>query len=132
MSERVLANPLSGQEVIEAIIDKIRISLRRDCFLSPNLAYDYFSAKIRIELSCHDVGRKAEVTQEIVETQGEVNLEDEALNESDHSFEINPAPPNEVRVETGQDVPVLSRGTDGKPEIKGIKYSRKKVEKANA
>ncbi len=130
MAERVLANPLSGEEIIEAVVDQIRRHLQKDCYLSPNLAYDFFHADVKISLTAHDVGRAAEVVIEETVAEG-VRPEDYALEAADAEFHINEAAPNEVRVESGQDVPVLTRDADGKPAIKGIKYSRKALEKAS-
>ena len=132
MPERVLANPLSGEEVVKAVLDKIGNSLRRDCYLSPNCAYDYYTAEVKISLRAHDVGRTAEVN--VAETvTGRVepfNPEDVHLDAADAEFNIEAAPPNEVRVSTGQDVPVLTKDTEGKPAIKPVLYSRKQLEKA--
>ena len=38
MAERVLANPLSGLEIRNAILDKISRRLESDCYLSSNLS----------------------------------------------------------------------------------------------
>ena len=130
MPERVLANPLSGSEVMEAVIDKIRRKLQSDCFLSPNTSYDYFTCDVKLNLRAHDVGRTAEVNVEQTVTQGEPNPEYAALEAAEAEFQIEAAPPNEVRVDTGQPVPVLTKDAEGKPDVKHIKYSRKQLEKA--
>jgi hypothetical protein len=133
MAERVLVNPLSGAEIIEAVADKVRKSLQKDCFLSPNLSYDYYSAEVKISLTAHDVGRDAKVEQAIHDTQGEIaENEDAALDAADAEFAIDAEPPNTVRVESGQPVPVLTRGEDGKPAIRKVKYGRKQAEKVAA
>ena len=132
MPERVLANPLSGAEVIKAIQDQLGRRLEKDCFLSPNLAYDTFECTVTVSLKCHDVGRVAEVNvTETVKAQGEmVDSEDIHLEQSKAEFQMDPAAPNEVRVETGQPVPVLGKGDNGKPEIKQVRYSKKVAAKA--
>lgn len=130
MAERVLANPLSGSEIIEAIVDKIRQRLQKDCYLSPNLAYDYFTADVRISLTAHDVGRAAIVEVEQQVTEGP-RPEDAALDAADAEFHINAEAPNVVRVESGQPVPVLTKDSDGHPEIKGVRYSKKQLAKAS-
>ncbi len=127
--ERVLANPLSGEEIIEAIAEKVKAALRRDCYLTPNLAYDYYVADVRISLTAHDVGREAKVEVAVHDTQGDP--EDAALEASDASFHVDAKAPNVVRVESGQPVPVLTKGTDGRPEVKGVRYSKKTLAKAN-
>jgi hypothetical protein len=132
MAERVLAEPLSGEEVILAIADRISTVLRRDCFLSKNLAYDSFDCDVKISLRLHDVGRSPEVSldQNIsAEVEG-ANIEDQFLDQAETEFKIEKAPPNEVRVETGQEVPVLTKDSEGNPTIKKVKYSRKQLQKA--
>lgn len=124
MAERVLANPLSGLEVRNAILDKLSSFLQRDCFLSPNLAYDYFSCTVKVSIELHDVGRTDKVEVKVTETEGDHPDDDALLEQADKEFEINPAPPNEVRVDTGQEVPVLAKAADGRGEIRGIKYKR--------
>jgi len=127
MPERVLANPLSGEEIIEAIAEKVKAALRRDCYLTPNLAYDYYTADVKISLTAHDVGRAAQVNVAVHDTQGDP--EDAALEASDASFHVDAEAPNAVRVESGQPVPVLTRDPDGRPAVKGVRYSRKQLEK---
>lgn len=127
MAEKVLNLPLSGLEVREAILDKLSRKLERDCFLSPNAAYDYFSATINISILLHDVARTETVNQILHEFQGEVPDGTEIKSVQD-SMEIAVQPPNEVRVETGQEVPVLTQ-KDGRPEIKGVRYARNKARK---
>lgn len=125
MAERVLNDPLSGEEIIQAICDRVSDSLRKDCYLSPNMAYDYFTAVVKIEVRAHDVGRDVEIKTADVVTAG-VENEDMHLEASDADFVIEAAPPNEVRVESGQPVPVLTKDAEGEPTIKKIKYGRKK------
>jgi hypothetical protein len=124
--EKVLNLPLSGSEVREAVLDRISQYLAQDCFLSPNCAYEYFKAEITVHITAHDVGRDAVVgTLPIVVTAGTPpENEDEFLEQADAVLEIHPAAPNEVRVESGQPVPV-STTTKGKPDIKPVQYARK-------
>lgn len=127
MAEKVLNLPLSGLEVREAILDKLSRKLERDCYLSPNAAYDWFTANIDISLHLHDVARDVTVKAEVSDKAGEI--EDGAKIKSvNTSMEIAVQPPNEVRVETGQEVPVLTQ-KDGRPEIKGVRYARNKARK---
>ena len=121
----MLANPLSGLEIRKAIADKVMNQLGRDCFLSDNLAYDYFSATVKVSLVAHDVGRAAPVDMEIKVSQGEPPSDDQFLEQAEAEMQIDEAPPNEVRVETGQEVPVLTKTADGKSAIRGVKYARK-------
>src|SRR5512146_2134250 len=127
MAERVVTEPLAGGEVIRAITQKIEQSLRKDCFLSDNNAYQTIRAKVHIELWCHDVGRVAEVKQVVESNIGQVpegENEDEFLDRFEADFTIDEQEPNRLRVDTEQPVPVLTH-KDGKPEVKRVKYQRK-------
>lgn len=127
MPEKVLPLPLSGEEIRKAILDRLSARLMKDGYLNEALAYDYYSAKVTIEILCHDVGRTAPVNVTETVTLGEKPEENENvfLDQAEGEFDIEAAPPNEERVATGQPVPVLSRSADGKPEVKGIRYGRK-------
>ena len=129
--ERVLANPLSGLEIVEAIVDKMRQRLLKDCHLSPNLAYDFFLADVIFSIQAHDIGRQVDVVAEEVITEASCP-EDASLEAADAEFHIDAEAPNVVRVESGQPVPVLTKDSDGQPSIKGVRYSRKQLEKASA
>jgi hypothetical protein len=116
---------------VKAIQDKVGTALHRDCYLNPDLCYDYYVADVKISLVAHDSGREAPVNVSVHDTQGEPsNPEEAALEASDAEFHVDAAPPNEVRVSTGQDVPMLTKDADGRQTIKGAKYSRKRLEKA--
>ena len=132
MPEKIQPLPLSGEEVRLAILDKISQSLQKDCFLSSNVSYDYFSCKVAISLKCHDVGRVAEVEQVVVVEEGvdEGENPDELIEVANAEFEMQPAAPNEVRVDTGQDVPVLTKDADGKPKVEKIRYARHRAKKS--
>jgi hypothetical protein len=128
-SERVLADPLSGEEVRIAILDQLMTRLAKDGFLNKAHAYSHFSAKVSIHIELHDLGRVDVV--DVTETATPIKADDEnaALDQFDAELAIEPGAPNDVRVETGQDVPVLTQGSEGKKTIKGIRYSRKTVAK---
>src|SRR3990167_9152695 len=123
MPETTLALPLSGEEVIESIVARIRMMLRQDCFLSPMTAYEAFSGSVHVQLRMRDIGRMPEVDVTVPVGGGRVEdiNEDSALIETD-AF-IEELPPNEVRVESGQSVPALVETEDGRREIKGIRYT---------
>ena len=122
-AERVLDEMLSGEEIRLAILDKVGESLQKDCFLSPNCAYQSFRATVRIQLEAQDVGRTVEVKTGDVIMQGEIDP-DIHLTEADAEFEMESRPPNQVRVESGQPVPVLTKDAEGKETVKKIKYAR--------
>jgi|ERR1700687_1046343 len=119
--EKTIALPLSGEEIRLAILDKIGEALAKDCYLHPAAAYDFFSGKITIELRCNDMGREDVVKVNVKLAQGDPPPEEpEAVKVE---LKIDPEPPNQVRIETGQGVPTAAGNK--------IKYPRKAVEKAN-
>jgi hypothetical protein len=128
MPERVLSLPLSGLEVRKAILDKISQALSRDCYLNDDTAYDYFSANVKISLSCHDIGRIAKV--EIDQTASAGSLEEnQFLEQAETELNLESTSANETRVETGQPVPVAAKDIDGKESIRPVHYPRKAVGK---
>ncbi len=129
MAEQTLNNPLAGNEIIEAILDKVRAKLRSDCFLNANSAYDWFNADISYKIDMHDSGALVKVDQQVIVSNGAMP-ETPDLQHVEAEFHIDPAPPNEVRVETGQPVPTLTKDEHGKDVIKGVRYARKDAKKA--
>lgn len=125
-NEVAVPEPLSGTEVIEAIVEKVRRMLARDCFLSPVAAYEHFSGKIHIEITAIDCGREAKVETEVAVNLGR-SLEESQEGAYDVESEevIEPEAPNVVRRETGQSVPVVTTDSGGKSEVKRVKYQRK-------
>jgi hypothetical protein len=123
MAEETLKTALSGAEIVEAIADKVRQKLRTDCQLNPNSAYDWFDATITIELNMHDTGVLVKGDYNVKATAGK-EPEQEMQQHVPAELYIAPAPPNEVRVDTGQPVPVLTKDEQGRQVVKGVKYSR--------
>ena len=115
MAEKTISLPLSGLEIKTAIHDMIDQALNRDCFLNDSAAYDFMEGKITIDLKLNDMGREDEV-KITVEAKGG----DEPDNCEGTTVEIpvQKQPPNEVRIESGQDVPTESG--------QKIKYARGK------
>lgn len=122
--EKTLNSALNGAEIIEALRDRILDKLRRDCYLNPNHAYDWFSANIHIAVKLHDTGQELDTDHQIAFTSG-TPQHDSTVVETE--LEIEKRSPNEVRVETGQPVPVLTKDKDGRSIIEGIKYGRKSL-----
>lgn len=129
MAEQTMNNPLSGAEVVEAVLDRLRTELRKDCYLNPSSAYDWFSCKVSIELDMHDAGSLIKVDRAVTAENGDKPGEVESLQHVSGGFHIDPAPPNVVRVETGQPVPTLTRDEHGKDVVKGVRYGRKDAAK---
>jgi len=132
MPERVLNQQLNGGEVIEAVLDEIRTQLQKSCYLNPNSAYDWMAAKVRVDLELHDTGMLITETFTAESDAGTKPADPDAIEVHEVEFDIEPAPPNEVRVQTGQPVPVLSNDKDGRPTVKGVRYARKDAKKAAA
>ena len=124
-SEKTLNTPLSGAEVVKAIQDKIQEKLSQDCFFNPNHAYDWFKAVIQLRVEFHDAGVTINGENVVVAEAGQEPQPGGGAEEFNESVEIDAKSPNEVRVETGQEVPVLRRDANGKSVVEGIKYGRK-------
>lgn len=128
MPERVLPNPLTGDEIRKAILDRLSARLAKDGYLNQNLAYDYYSAEVTIKIVAHDCGRLAEVN---VTEQINDGIPVAEAEEVEGEFQIEPQPPNVERVETGQPVPVLSKDSQGTQIVKGVRYKRPATEKVS-
>lgn len=122
--ETSIAEPLSGDEVVEAVLDLIGQKLRRDCFLSRNSAYESFEGKITVHLRLKDVGRIAEVQTEVPFVLRKAGND---ATEIDEEMFLDEQLPNVTRVNTGQAVPVLVQSGEGRPEVKTVKYGRPKT-----
>lgn len=130
MAEQTLNNPLSGFEVIEAIIDKLRITLRTSGNFRENDSFDWFTAKVSLEIDRHDTGVTMQSDHIVKLSEGTMPSGDKEHAEAD--FYIEAAPPNEVRVATGQPVPTLTKDAQGKTVQKGVRYARKDAAKAKS
>jgi hypothetical protein len=126
MAERVLPENLSGEEIRVAVIDKLMTRLAKDGHLNVAHAYDHFSYKISVHIELHDLGRIETVN--VTESATPIATDDEnvALDAFDAELEGAQTDPNTMREETGQEIPVLTKSAEGKPEVKGIRYPRKK------
>lgn len=122
MSEKQVTLPLNGEEIQHAILYKLGESMEKTCHLTPQMAYSSFRAKIRVEILLDDYGRETPDNHEIEVADGTPSANARSVATE---ITIEPTPPNQVRVETGQDVPVKVT-KDGKQEIKRVKYQRAK------
>lgn len=127
-AERVLPENLSGEEIRVAVIDKLMSRLAKDGHLNAAHSYDHFSYKVSIHIELHDLGRieKVDVEEAGTPVQGNEANENAALEAFDAELEGAQTDPNTMREETGQGVPVLTKNSEGKPEINRIKYPRPK------
>ena len=127
-AERTLAKPLSGAEILEAMVTKIRHALSRDCFLSPHLAYASYSFQADIRFQFQHTGTAIKESQVHVTGQGgEVTTAE--MESIDIHVSDEPKPPNEVRVETGQGVPTQVVKPQGGVEEKKVRYDVKNLPK---
>lgn len=126
MSELTLAQPLSGEEIITALVEKLRDKLRSDCYLSGTTAYESFEADIKVSVRMVDCGRIPEVAVEVHEkSENPIDETNENFALEQMDIHLSSAPPNEVRQEAGLPIPTLVEGADGKRDIKNVKYQRK-------
>lgn len=127
-NEKPIVLPLSGEEVREAILFKLNESLKKTCHLIDSSAYTAFRGKITISLVLVDYGRET-VDNHIVEVDEDVRTPDATDAGRAESYEevvdIPAMPPNQVRVETQQSVPVQTN-VGGKVEVRKVKYAARK------
>lgn len=123
MQEKTLPRALSGTEIKTAVIKKITDMMERDCRLASHVAYGAFSFHFRLDIKFQDLGSNIkstahEASEEIAPVEDpEIPLQVETLEVSDEE-----KPPNQVRVETGQGVPVAVKLPSGKMEEKRVTY----------
>lgn len=125
MAERTIVKPLSGDEIIESIVTKIRSQLARDCFLNPHLAYASFSYQAEIRVQFQNTGTAIKETYARASGQGGDEQDDIDTESIDVSVSEVPKSPNDVRVEAGIGVPVLATKPSGGIQEKRVKYDPK-------
>jgi hypothetical protein len=121
MSEMTVAMPLSGEEVIDAVLDRLRQKLQRDCFLSRNMAYESFDGSFMIELRLKDNGRVAEVQTTVNVSHGESAKNQKPIVVAG---KFNEMAPNDVRQHANLPIPTVVDTQEGKREMKSVKYAR--------
>lgn len=127
MAEEMVVRPLSGEEVQEALIHKIRQSLQKTCNLRPDDAYTSFQAEISIRIKLSDYGREVPDNHQVTVTEFSGLPDDpEAVREFEEMIQMDAAPPNQVRIESEQKVPIEVT-EDGKKTTKFIRYAPKKT-----
>jgi len=122
MGETLVVKPLSGEEIKDQILFDVMKSLEKTCNLADATAYGSYEGEITIRLRLNDLGRITADGHVVKVGEGEVPVE---VPETAADIEIVPQPPNEVRVETGQPVPVLTE-VDGKVVERKVKYQARK------
>lgn len=135
--ERPAPLPLTGEEVQEAILYKVAQSLSRTCHLKVDNAYTSFKAEITIRLTLSDFGREVK-DNHIVKEEGSIfvppEMEEQLRKDGmpigeprtvEATLTMEPMPPNQVRIETDQAVPVPTV-EGGKKVIKHLRYAARK------
>lgn len=122
--DRTIPKPLSGEEIVEAIVTKIRAQLNRDCYLAKHIAYGSFSFQADIRVQFQRTGTSIKETNAVVHGMGG-DLTEAEMESVDLKVEDVEKPPNQVRVETGQGVPALVAKPTGGVQERKIKYANK-------
>ncbi len=125
-SEKSLPLPLTGEEIQEACVAKLRECMQKNCHLSLTNAYTSAKIDIKVSMTLFDYGREVrnnEMTS--VEIDSGLPSESEA-QEVTGELVTEPMPPNQLRIETDQAVPVATT-QDGKKVVKHLKYAPRKA-----
>lgn len=125
-AERILPENLSGREIRIAVADQIAAQLARDGFLNEAHSYSHYTLKGTVHIECVDLGTTYNVDMPISADPVISGDENAALEEFDMALNQEAQDPNTVREETGQPLHALTKDADGNPEIKQVKYPRKK------
>ena len=130
MPEEMVVRPLTGEEVQEAVLHKIKESMSKTCNLRPDDAYTSFRAEITIRLTLSDYGREVSDNHHVV-AQGVTDAVPPYVGdttEHEEHITMDPMPPNQVRIESDQRVPVEVT-EDGKKVTKHVRYAPRKTPK---
>ena len=123
--EKPAPMPLTGEEVQEAILYKVATSLLKTCHLKSDNAYTSFKAEISIRLTLSDFGRQVS-DNHIVSESGDSGLPAESEPRTvEANVVMEPMPPNQLRIDTDQAVPVPTV-EGGKKVIRHLKYAARK------
>lgn len=125
MDETTIAKPLSGPEIVEAICYKMRENLNKNCLLAPHSAYAAFSFDATVKINF--VNPTSMVKEALGFAKGSDGEVQEVTDSLDEVVDIHEdaVPPNQVRRDTEQGVPVRVKTPQGGVEEKKLKYERK-------
>lgn len=127
-NEKIQPEGLSGEETKFGILAKLSDSLDRSGHLHPANNFSKVRAIVDVRLELDDRGTTTKDNHHVeVTLDSGLPKESETRVENVH-LEVEPVPPNQFRVETGQDVPVKTI-IDGKTVTKKVRYAARKVEK---
>ena len=123
MAQSIVAG-LTGTEVIEDFLNHLRTQLRRDCNLRDSDSYTRgYSATASYKLKLYGVDSTD------VESEVSVGFDDPAETEKievENKIEISQELElNAVRERSGQEEPVMTIDSEGRPEVRKRKYQRR-------
>jgi hypothetical protein len=130
IQEVVLNKPLSGQEVRDIILSKLKRALDGDTRLADYVAFPAF--RYRLDLAILLAGAVHDDVQLTQESGKGPEFTDDGqgvgavtLHQGQHEM-----PPNEARVEADLGVPVLGHDEKGRPVEKTVKYGKEQIRRA--
>lgn len=126
--ENVVNAPLSGEEIQQVIVNKVREALKRNQRLLPYLAFASFSFKAEIVILLGGV-QNSELVQPVIHSisgsQGAtVDPDAEGSDVVTEHVEQQEAPPNQVRIDNDLPVTVLAKDHMGRQIEKKVKYGK--------
>jgi hypothetical protein len=125
-SEKSLPLPLTGEEVQEAVVFKLRECMQKSCHLSSGNAYTSARFEIAVKMTLWDYGREVR-NNEIASGEIDSGLPPESEPETvEATLTVEPMPPNALRQEVDLPVPVQTV-VDGKKVTKHLKYAPRKT-----
>ena len=120
MSEIVIVEPLSGEEIVKRIQVEVERALYGDCYLNRSFGYEKFWAKVTITLRLTDNN-----AEKMVERVAEIGVMPTGGTVKTVTREIVEAPPNAVRKEAGLGIPTLVKKPGGESTMERVKYAER-------
>lgn len=125
MNETTFAKPLSGPEIIEAVIYKIRENLQKNCLLAPHSGYGAFSFDATVKINFNNPTSHIKDAMGFAKG-GDGDFDENAENVGETvTIHGDEEPPNQVRRDTEQGVPAMVKTPQGGTEEKRLKYQKK-------
>lgn len=114
---------LTGEEIINDVLDQVETKLRGDCNLRETDAYmGGYDGSIEVHLNLHGLDT-AEIKTKIVFG---TTVDDPTAKKVDTQVEIPLEPRlNVVRERSGQEIPSLGKDESGRPVVKKHRYAKK-------
>jgi hypothetical protein len=125
-SEKSIPLPLTGEEIQEAVVVKLRECMQKNCHLGLGNAYTSAKIEVTVKMTLFDYGREVR-NNELATVEIDSGLPQESAPVTvEGQLTTDPMPPNQLRVETDQSVPVQTT-QDGKKVTKHLKYAPRKA-----